>query len=47
MIARRGLTLVGFAVSGIDRDGAQQLMLPFQGRPPDAIDAAIDTARRR
>lgn len=47
MIALRGLTLVGFAVSGIDRDGAQQLMLPFQGRPPDAIDAAIDRVRRR
>src|ERR1700757_392580 len=29
LIAQRGLTLVGFAVSGIDRSGAQQLMLPF------------------
>ena len=51
-IAQRGLTLVGFAVSGIDRSGAQQLMLPFsevQQRPPalDAIDAAVDRVRRR
>ena len=30
LIAERGLTLVGFAVSNIDRDGAQQLELPFE-----------------
>jgi DNA polymerase-4 len=50
LIAQRGLTLVGFAVSGIDRSGAQQLMLPFsQPRPLalDDIDAAIDRVRRR
>ncbi|WP_297847353.1 DNA polymerase IV [Mycobacterium sp.] len=51
MIAQRGLTLVGFAVAGIDRSGAQQLMLPF-GEPNrraagDDIDAAIDRVRRR
>jgi DNA polymerase IV len=46
VIAERGLTLVGFAVSGIDRSGAQQLMLPFDGEAP-AIDAAIDQIRRR
>ncbi|KZS58279.1 DNA polymerase IV [Mycobacterium kansasii] len=46
-IARRGLTLVGFAVSGIDRSGAQQLMLPFDGEPPDVLDAAVDQIRRR
>ncbi len=48
-VAQRGLTLVGFAVCGIDRNGAQQLMLPFgeaQKRPP-AVDAAIDEIRRR
>ncbi|QUR69413.1 DNA polymerase IV [Mycobacterium spongiae] len=46
-IDERGLTLVGFAVSGIDRSGAQQLMLPFdQAREatPDALDSAIDSA---
>ncbi|MGO9157608.1 DNA polymerase IV [Mycobacterium sp.] len=46
MIAQRGLTLVGFAVSGIDRTGAEQLMLPFTGEPR-AIDAAVDAVRRR
>ncbi len=34
LIAERGLTLVGFAVSNIDRDGAQQLELPFDRREP-------------
>jgi DNA polymerase-4 len=50
VIAQRGLTLVGFAVSGIDRSGAQQLMLPFgEGEPlaSDAIETAIDRVRRR
>jgi DNA polymerase-4 len=48
LIAERGLTLVGFAVSNIDRDGAQQLELPFE-RAPDvvAIDAAMDEVRQR
>jgi DNA polymerase IV len=48
LIAQRGLTLVGFAVSGIDRSGAQQLTLPFgedAGRLE--IDDAIDQVRRR
>src|SRR6201997_5109684 len=47
LIAQRGLTLVGFAVSGIDRSGAQQLMLPFCEAEPLAIEAAIDEVRRR
>jgi DNA polymerase IV len=46
LIAQRGLTLVGFAVSGIDRTGAEQLMLPFTGEAP-AVDAAVDAVRRR
>jgi DNA polymerase-4 len=48
-IAERGLTLVGFAVSEIDRSGAQQLMLPFTdtGVRALAIDAAVDEVRRR
>lgn len=48
LVAERGLTLVGFAVSGIDRSGAQQLTLPFgadAGRL--AVDEAIDRVRRR
>jgi DNA polymerase-4 len=49
VIAQRGLTLVGFAVSGINRTGAQQLMLPFsEGLPAlENIDAAVDQVRRR
>ena len=46
VIAQRGLTLVGFAVSGIDRTGSEQLMLPFTGEPR-AVDAAVDAVRRR
>jgi DNA polymerase-4 len=56
LIAERGLTLVGFAVSNIDREGAQQLELPFGavasatcGGHADtlAIDDAVDRVRRR
>ena len=48
LIAERGLTLVGFAVSEIDRDGAEQLTLPFTTRAePAAVDAAVDKVRRR
>ncbi|SON59860.1 DNA polymerase IV [Mycobacterium simulans] len=46
-IAERGLTLIGFAVSGIDRSGAQQLTLPFGGEVPDSIDEAVDQIRQR
>ncbi len=46
LIARRGLTLVGFAVTGIDRSGAQQLLMPF-GDETASVDAAIDQIRRR
>jgi DNA polymerase IV len=52
LIADRGLTLVGFAVSEIDRSGTEQLTLPFttSGRQPEdagAVDAAVDRVRRR
>jgi DNA polymerase-4 len=49
LIAERGLTLVGFAVSEIDRSGAEQLMLPFTAAQthPAAVDAAVDRVRRR
>ncbi|CAN5228795.1 DNA polymerase IV [soil metagenome] len=48
LCAERGLTLVGFAVSNIDRDGAQQLELPF-GTEPEllAVDSAMDQIRQR
>ena len=50
LIAERGLTLVGFAVSGIsagDGASAEQLVLPFTGAEPAAVDAAVDSVRRR
>ncbi|MBI5735322.1 MAG: DNA polymerase IV [Mycolicibacterium neoaurum] len=47
LIAERGLTLVGFAVSNIDRDGAAQLELPFDAGDPIALDAAVDEVRQR
>jgi len=48
LIAERGLTLVGFAVSEIDRSGAEQLMLRFTAQSePAAVDAAVDRVRRR
>jgi DNA polymerase-4 len=58
LIAERGLTLVGFAVSNIDREGAQQLELPFEdgalcrrlggsGADTVAIDDAVDKVRQR
>jgi DNA polymerase-4 len=55
LIAERGLTLVGFAVSNIDRHGAQQLELPFEVGPhvswghanTTAIDDAVDQVRKR
>ncbi len=48
LIAERGLTLIGFAVSNIDREGTQQLELPFEHQPdPIAIDCAIDEVRQR
>ena len=48
LIAERGLTLVGFAVSNIDRDGAQQLELPFEEHSDTvALDDAVDQVRQR
>lgn len=49
LIAERGITLIGFAVSNIDRDGAQQLELPLDGRGVGVVelDAAMDHVRRR
>ena len=48
LIAERGLTLVGFAVSNIDRQGAQQLELPFEEHADTvALDDAVDQVRTR
>ena len=51
LIAERGLTMIGFSVANIDRSGAQQLELPFDGTPrrgPDLeLDRAVDLVRCR
>ena len=52
MIADKGITLIGVAVSNLDRDGAEQLELPFDGpgfAGPDtaALDSAMDSVRKK
>jgi DNA polymerase-4 len=46
-IARRGLTLVGLAVTNLDDDSAVQLALPFGPADDGALDAALDEVRER
>ncbi len=46
MIERRGITLVGVAVSNLDDGRTVQLVLPFD-RDSDALDAALDEVRQR
>jgi DNA polymerase-4 len=46
-IERRGLTLVGLAVANLDDDAAVQLLLPFDPRCGDALEAALDQVRER
>jgi DNA polymerase-4 len=46
-IARRGLTLVGVWVGGLDDTGTVQLPLPFAARSPSHLDAALDRVRER
>jgi DNA polymerase-4 len=47
MIERRGLTLVGVAVTNLEDGSALQLELPFDRRNRDALDAALDQVRDR
>jgi DNA polymerase-4 len=47
MIRRRGLTLVGIAVTNLDDDGVVQLELPFDRRRGSALDTALDGVRER
>jgi DNA polymerase IV len=47
MIERRGITLVGIAVSNLGDGRAIQLALPLDSPYSDALDAAIDEARLR
>jgi DNA polymerase IV len=46
-IERRGITLVGVAVSNLGDGRAVQLALPFERRGSDALDAALDEVRLR
>ena len=47
MIERRGITLVGVAVSNLEDGGAFQLALAIDRHSSDALDAAIDEVRQR
>ena len=47
MIERRGITLVGVAVSNFDDSRAGQLTLPLDGHWTAALDAALDEVRER
>ncbi|GGN60506.1 DNA polymerase IV [Actinoplanes lobatus] len=47
LIAERGLTLVGVAVSNLDGAGAVQLELPFEEPREAGLDAAVDRIRDR
>jgi DNA polymerase-4 len=47
LIATRGLTLVGLAVSNLDSDGYVQLELPFETDESDGLDKALDAIRDR
>jgi DNA polymerase-4 len=47
VIERRGLTLVGMAVSNLDDDDAVQLALPFRRGSTADLDVALDAVRDR
>jgi DNA polymerase-4 len=47
LVERRGITLVGVAVSNLETHGAVQLELPFGRRSRDELDCAIDQVRVR
>ena len=47
LIAKRGLTLVGIAVTNLDTSGNLQLLLPFERRSREALDGAMDDVRAR
>ena len=47
LLESRGLTLVGVAVANHDAADAVQLVLPFDRRESDALDAVVDLVRER
>jgi DNA polymerase-4 len=46
-VERRGLTLVGLSVAGLEDAAAVQLSLPLDGRSDGALDLALDEIRER
>ena len=47
MIERRGITLIGLAVTNLENDCPRQLVLPFEYPRGAALDAALDEIRDR
>jgi DNA polymerase-4 len=47
MIDRQGITLVGASLTNLEDDGTVQLTLPFDLRPAEALDDAVDKVRDR
>jgi DNA polymerase-4 len=47
MLERRGLTLVGISVANLVSTHELQLLLPFDGREQEALDAVVDEVRER
>jgi len=47
MLRERGITLVGISVANLDNSDALQLLLPFEQRHQEALDAALDEVRDR
>jgi DNA polymerase-4 len=47
LIERQGLTLIGVAVASLNDDVPTQLVLPFERRSYDALDAVLDEVRVR
>ncbi|MGZ4132791.1 MAG: DNA polymerase IV [Actinomycetota bacterium] len=46
-IRRRGITLIGFTFTNLQRDDAVQLALPFGPRPAATLDDTLDSVRDR
>ena len=47
LLERRGLTLVGIAVANLDDADSVQLVLPFDRRESEELDAVVDLVRER
>jgi DNA polymerase-4 len=47
MLEQRGVTLVGISVANLENAREVQLLLPFDGRQQEALDAVVDEVRER